>query len=118
MQESALTFVSFDPCMYNRHFRLGLDRANLDLCDLNLTLGALCNVGGPTVIQLSTYDTQDGNPQGAVIASVNSALFRGGFALAAVVRVDGSMMSLVYARNVEWSGDLAGLPGRFDFGTK
>ena len=68
---------------------------------------------GPVVVQLSTYSANGKNPQNKVIESVNSALTPGRFQQAAVIRVNGSMMSLVYTREVEWADDLAGLPARF-----
>lgn len=108
----SLTLISFDPDMYNRHHHIRNPR-NLYQGDLGATVRALNRVEGPTIIQLSTYSANDDNPQEAVISSVNAVLYIGGFTLAAVVRVDGNMMSLVYARNVEWSTELAGLPGRF-----
>ena len=108
----SLTLISFDPDMYNRHPHTRNPR-NLYKDDLELTVQALARVGGPILIQISTYSADADNPQGAVISSVNSVLYIGGFTLAAVVRVDGNMMSLVYARNVEWSAELADLSGRF-----
>ena len=109
----SLTIVSFDPDMYNRHPRVRNPR-HLYQGDLGTTVRALDWVGGAILIQLSTYSAQDDNPQEEVIASVNAALHVGGFTLADVVRVDGNMMSLVYARNVEWLAGLAGLSRRFD----
>jgi len=110
LPQETLTLLSFDPYLYSIHtFENG---PNLYREDLVRTLDALPHEG-PAIVQLSTYEAQN-NPQEAVISSINSALFPGGFTLAAIVRVNGHMMSLVYARYVEWAADLAGLPGRFD----
>ena len=109
LSADALTLVSFDPYLYSTNtFANG---PNLYREDLARTLGALA-CEGPVIIQLSTYEAQN-NHQGAVISSVNSVLYGGGFGLAAVVRVNGRMMSLIYAREVEWAADLAGLPDNF-----
>lgn len=75
---------------------------------------ALGGVSGGVLVQLSTYSANGNNPQGAVITSVNSILRSGGFTLAAVVRANGNMMSIVYARDVGWVADLVGLPGQFN----
>ena len=45
---------------------------------------------------------------------MNSVLKPKGFALIAVVRLNGHMMSLVYARNVSWAAELADILGGFD----
>ena len=108
----SLTLVSFDPDMYNRLPRKRNPR-NLYSDDLDRTVRALNNVKGGVLVQLSTYAANDSNPQGAVVSSVNSILVKGRFTLAAVVWAKRDKMSLVYARNVSWSAELAYLPGRF-----
>ena len=72
------------------------------------------NVG--ILVQLSTYGRgpRDENPQGAVISSVNAILAGAGFTLAALVWANGNMMSLVYARGIDWTGELAKLPEQFE----
>ena len=111
----SLTMVSFDPTMYSSRYSPARRRAaNLYRVDLGLALYALGGVTGPTVIQLSTYTANGNNPQNKVIESVNSVLTRGRFKQVAAVRADGNMMSLVYTREVDWAGDLAGLPTRFE----
>ena len=115
LADGALTLVSFDPYMYNR--RLGAkaqNKGNLYPEDIELALDAMSGVNEGILVQLSTYDTNDNNPQGAVIASVNSILAARGFTLCGVVRADNTMMSLVYTRNVPWSWELANLPDRFE----
>ena len=113
----SLTLVSFDPnvCSRSRDRRSPKNRPwNLYPKDLELALSALDAIRGGTIIQLSTYSTNGANPQDAVIASVDEILTTGRFQRVAVVRVHGSMMSLVYARDVEWSNELTGLPSRFE----
>ena len=107
----SLTLVSFDPYLYSTH--TFADGPKLYREDLDRTLGVLA-CEGPVIIQLSTYEARN-NHQGAVITSVNSVLYSGGFGLAAVVRADKRMMSLVYAHGVndELATQLAGLPDNF-----
>ena len=110
----SLTMVSFDPTMYSsRHSPVRRRAANLYRTDLGLVLYALGEVTGPIILQLSTYTANGKNPQNKVIESVNSVLTRGQCKQAAVVRANGSMMSLVYTRDVDWVDDLSGLPARF-----
>ena len=114
LRDRPLTLVSFDPYMYNR--RIGAktqNKGNLYPEDVELALDALGRVKGGIIIQLSTYSTNDNNPQGAVISSVNSIMVARAFTLSGVVRVDNKMMSLIYARNVSWADELANLPDRF-----
>ncbi len=115
LPDDALTLISFDPDMYDRRRLDERNPRHLYPGDLELTLRALDEIDGGVLIQLSTYGrgNRDQNPQGAVLSSVNEILVRGGFSLAAVVWTNRDMMSLVYARNVGWSAELADLPGRF-----
>ena len=117
LPDGSLTLVSFDPDRYDRR-RLDADKRNsrhLYPGDLELTLRALDSAKGGVLIQLSTYSRGHNNdtPQGAAISSVNSILTEVGFTLAAVVWLNGDMMSLVYSRDVSWSAELANLPDRF-----
>ena len=115
LRPQALTLVSFDPYMYNR--RVGAktqNKGNLYPEDVELALDAMGRVKGGIIIQLSTYSTNDNNPQGAVISSVNSIMEARAFTLCGVVRVDNKMMSLIYARNLSWADELANLPNRFN----
>lgn len=114
LQAGSLTLVSFDPTMYSRHSPAHRDSARLYSKDLDLVLVALEPVKGPTIILLSTYTANGNNPQCKVIHSVNSVLRRGRFQQTAMVKANGHMMSLVYARDVDWGADLAGLPSRFE----
>lgn len=119
--DNSLTLVSFDPHSYSKHpdGRPNTpDREILRPPDLELVVSALEGIEGGVLIQLSTYSNNGGNSQGTVICSANSTLRGGEFALAAVVKANYGnnkrMMSLVYARKVKWSAELAGLPGLFD----
>ena len=89
------------------------DPGNLYPCDLELTVRALDAVQGGVLVQLSTYSTQDGNSQEAVVSSVNAILAKGRLRPTTVVRLDGRMMSLVCAREIDWLAELADLPRRF-----
>ena len=115
LPDGSLTLVSFDPDMYDRRRLDARNPRNLYPGDLELTLRALDRVGGGVLIQLSTYSRGRGNenPQPAVIDSVDAILMEGGFTLASVVRLNGNMMSLVYALNVAWWAQLENLPDRF-----
>ncbi len=118
LPNGSLTLVSFDPYMYSRHSPPCQTAGNAGYLypeDLKLALCALDAVRGGVLMQLSTYSTAKGcNPQRAVIPSVKSILRSGGFGLAAVVKANRSMMSMVYARDVGWEADLLGLPGWFN----
>ena len=125
LQDGSLTLVSFDPDIISRHPRpKRLDqqqRQRVHPEDLHLVRDKLADFRGGVILQLSTYDVNGDNPQGPVISSVNSILAAGEFTLASVVLLPGQrnngfrqdMMSLVYARNVPWSAQLADLPGGF-----
>ena len=117
----SLTLVSFDPYMYNSRRRFDdpkkRKKGNLYPDDIELALDKISNLKGGVLIQISMYNTQDDNPQGTVIASVDEILAAKAFERCAVVRVDNKtyrnrMMSLVYACDVEWT-ELADLPDRF-----
>ena len=120
--DSSLTLVSFDPYKYDWH-RDRYERRNetperlgtLYPQDIERTVCALQGNPGQVAIQLSSYTANGANPQRAVISSVNSILSASGFTLYAVVRVDGNMMSLVYARGLcdAWTEQLAALPNCF-----
>ena len=114
LADGALTLVAFDPYMYNKRRRVQHpNQGNLYPEDVKMAMRAMDRLEGGVLLQLSTYSANDGNSQGAVIASVNSVLASNGFTLLALVRVNWAMMSLVYARNVSWDAELENLPGRF-----
>ncbi len=114
LADGSLTLVSFDPYMYNKRRGANQHEGNVYPEDIELAMRAMDGLKDGILMQLSTYSANDGNAQGAAIASVNSILRLNNFSLVAVVRVDGNMMSLVYERNVPWAADLTDLPTRFD----
>ena len=111
----SLTLVSFDPYKYDTcrgHFTEG--SSDLYPQDIELIHNLLRNLDGQILIQLSTYNTPQGNPQNNVIAQVGGVLKD--FERAAVVRVPARpMMSLVYSRGLDdnWLEELRGLPCGF-----
>ena len=115
LPDGSLTLISFDPYMYYLQATASPCTRDLYPCDLKLTLDALKEVKDEVIIQMSTYSrgNHDQAPQQAVISSVDAILTGEGFTPAAVVRVNEDMMSLVYARNLSWSAELANLPDRF-----
>jgi hypothetical protein len=115
LPEDSLTLVSFDPDKYDIA-PVQPDPRDLYREDLVQTLEALKDVDGGILMQISTYSrgNRNQNQQGAVISSVNSVLAGHGFALAALVWANGDMMSLVYARHIEWANLLSGLQQDFD----
>ena len=115
LPDDSLTLVAFDPYKYNIHPpQPTKPDGMLYPKDLELTLRALDGVKGGVLIQVSTYNAKSPNRQAAVISSVNSVLFGGGFALVALVIVNQNMMSLIYTRDVKWAADLAELPNQFE----
>ena len=115
LADGSLTLVSFDPNMYDRHGPPRTPKCeNMYPRDLCAVVDAVSGVRGGVLMQLSTYSANNANAQKDVLSSADSILVsRGGYTRAAVVRVNGNMMSLVYARNVSWSAELADLPCRF-----
>ena len=119
----SLTLVTFDPhlCSWHRGgypngIRNGEYWDALRPQDLERALlPALGAMEGGIVIQMSTYTAQN-NAQDDVIEIFDATLVPGELHRQAKVRVDGHMMSLVYAKNVACtlSNELAELPGRFD----
>ena len=116
--DEVLTLVSFDPivCGWRRGVRRrkgkNSNEGNLYPEHIEQALYAMSRLEGGILIQMSTYSAQN-NRQGDVISSVDSILAARKFTRSAVVRPHGSMMSLVYARNVPWSDELDSLPDRF-----
>ena len=116
LEDGSLTLVLFDPyiCSQRQGRRVVMPNFGyLYIDDIEMAAGAMGGLDDGILVQLSTYSAM-ANPQGAVISSMNQILVANDFRLIAVVRVDGSMMSLVYERNVSWAAELADLPGRFD----
>ena len=115
LADGSLMLVSFDPNMYDRKGPpIKPKYENMYPCDLYAVLDAISGVRGGVLIQLSTYSAPKANRQTDVLSSVDSILVsRGGFTRAAVVKANKKMMSLIYARNVSWSPELAILPEHF-----
>ena len=113
LADGSLTLVLFDPNMYYPQNVAKPRPWILYPKKLELAASAMESLEGGTLIQLSTYSAMDA-PGDAVIASVNQILVPNGFQLIARVRIDGNMMSLVYARNVSWAAELADILGGFD----
>lgn len=117
--EGSVTLVSFDPDMYYPIPPANATNRNLYPDDLTQTLAALEIVNGGVIIQMSTYSRGRRNeaPQNEVIHSANEILTGGGFDPAVVVRLNGDMMSLIYARQVpySWAAQLEDLPQRFTY---
>ncbi len=114
--DDALTLLSFDPNKYNVDGLPGNADPDLYPKDIELTLEAMNTMDGPVLVQLSTYrsGSPSQNPQDKVVASINSFLGKvGRFELSARVRANRNMMSLIYARNVDWADELASLESRF-----
>lgn len=113
LADDSLTLVSFDPDMYNRKIPNKRSPRMIYPDDMERALCAMNSLNGGVLVQLSTYDVNANNPQGAVISSVNSIMAARAFTLCAVVWLNKKMMSLVYARNVSWKAELADLPDCF-----
>ena len=113
--ENPLTFVSFDPDRYEMNPDL-LNPRRLGQEDLELALQALQGVNGGILIQVSTYNNgpNNQNPQNQVIQAVDGILAGGEFSRVATIRTNRRMMSLVYAKKVEWAPRLEGLGQQFN----
>ncbi len=111
-KREGLKLVSFDPYMFNRHNRKCRE-GNMYPDDLDLLVEATRNYRENTLIQLSTYSANDNNTQETVIEAIRSKLEPAGFGEAAAVKLDGSMMSLVFQRGVAFADELDRLPNRF-----
>ena len=108
-----LTLISFDPNMFNRHRRTKNTR-NMYPDDLDLLVEATRARPKDILVQLSTYDTNDNNPQNAVSECIRSTLEPEGFEEVATIAAKGKMMSLVYQRGVDFSAELTSIYSRFD----
>ena len=111
--EGDLAFVSFDPDMFNRHQPKATNPRNMYPSDLSLIVEATNGCKGGVLLQLSTYSANNDNSQNEVIECISAGLRSGGLRLAACIRFDGNMMSLIYQRDVEFSDELSDLPDRF-----
>ena len=73
----------------------------------------LCELLANVWLQLSTYDTNDGNGQNAVAECIRSRRDSGGFEEAEIVKPNAKMMSLLYQRRGDLCAELASLACRF-----
>ena len=110
----ALTLVLFDPYICSSHANVGRKLSgNLYIEDIEKVVREMPALDDGILMQLSTYSAMN-NPQEAVILATNQVLAAKDFRLLAVVRLNGSMMSMVYGRNVPWAAELADLGDRFN----
>ncbi|MBI4573795.1 MAG: hypothetical protein HY713_11010 [candidate division NC10 bacterium] len=105
--------ISFDPYMFDQH-RVRAKPGTMYPSDLLIAGVALLGLPErPTVVQLSTYSANNANRQYDVVLVVEPFFTAAGFTLAAEVRADGNMMSLVFARSTPEPFTLCDLPTRF-----
>lgn len=112
-EQKGLVFISFDPYMINRHQRKK-NPGNIYPDDIDLLVEKTRSYSKNILLQLSTYDTNDDNPQDKVEACVRQKLEAAGFEKAAAIVCNKKMMSFVYHRGVDFSKELASLSRRFD----
>lgn len=112
--DCAAYLISFDSYMFDRHGPgASSNPGNMWPSDIVRASAAVLELGPvPVVLQLSTYSANNANSQGDVISSVEPVFKAAGLALAAKIRADHSMMSLVFARSVHPIRE-ARLPQRF-----
>ena len=117
LDPDSLTLVSFDPYHVSQHSRPKRTGPNIYPEDLQLVKRRLEPLGRVVLIQLSTYSAKN-NPQQKVLCAVDEVLTQGhnNFNRAALVPLNGRMMTMIYARNVPqaWADQLANLPDRFE----
>ncbi len=77
--------------------------------NIDTAIKAVKEIKSGIVVQLSTYSANNGNSQDDVVPHLDGKLSRGNFRRVSMTRVDGNMMSLIYARNVEWEHELGTL---------
>ena len=110
----ALTLVLFDPYICSSHVNVGKKLlGNLYIEYIEKAMCDMPALDDGILMQLSTYSAMN-NPQKAVILATNQVLAAKDFRLLAVVQLNGSMMSMVYGRNVPWAAELADLGDRFN----
>jgi hypothetical protein len=94
--------VSFDPYMHQKNPDFATKNAGV-ICpqDLCLAVDATREVEFPIVIQLSTYDVNNNNPQNLVEKSVRTILKPCGYHVSAPIKADKAMMSFVLVKNAD-----------------
>jgi hypothetical protein len=109
--DADLYLISFDPYMFDRHGAPGSpNRANMWPNDILRAAAAIPSK--PVIVQLSTYSANNANAQNDVVSSIEPVFTEIGLELAATVRSDGNMMSMVFSRDVSQIRD-AKLEQRF-----
>ncbi len=110
----AAYLISFDPYMFDRHEPPAHPNpGNMWPGDIIQAGAAVLDLeSAPILLQLSTYSANNANGQDDVIASISPILNAAGLELAATVRADGNMMSMVFTRDVPDIGN-AQLQERF-----
>ena len=108
-----VVFISFDPCMFNRHPRK-ISPRNMYQTDLDLLI-KMTRSFPEILVQLSTYDVNDCNPQEKVIEAIRSKLTANGYGEVAIIRPGKSkkIMTLIYQRGLTFINELTSLPHRF-----
>ncbi|MFL6263698.1 MAG: hypothetical protein ACJ76Y_28730 [Thermoanaerobaculia bacterium] len=111
--DTSVYLISFDPYMFDRHGPPAVlgNMYPIDIEHVGVSVLAL-EEGAPIVLQLSTYSTKHANKQKDVVSTIEPLLKTAGLQLAANVRADGHMMSMVFTRNIPTVAD-AGLEQRF-----
>src|ERR1700752_3430663 len=98
--------------MFDRHGS-GRNPGNMGPTDLEQIVDVVGQTGS-VVVQLSTYSANNDNGQDRVRNVILSGLEGSGLEVAAVVRANGNMMSVVLARDVEEMEAVRSLPKRFE----
>lgn len=114
--EEAAYLISFDPYMFDRHGPPSDPNSGSmwpsDISHVGAAVLSLEGEGTPVVLQLSTYSANNANRQKDVVSTIEPLFTATGLELAATVRADGNMMSMVFTRNISKIAD-AGLEQRF-----
>ena len=106
-----LMYISFYPYMFNPHPR-NISPGNMYQIDLDLLI-KMTRSYPEILIQLSTYDVNDNNPQKRVIEDIRSKLTANGLGEVAIIRPSKKMMSRIYQRGLIFIDELISLSHRF-----
>ena len=109
-----LMYISFYPYMFNPHPR-NISPGNMYQIDLDLLI-KMTRSYPEILIQLSTYDVNDCNPQEKVIEVIRSKFAANRFEEVAVIISSKSkkmMMSLIYHHGLTFIDELISLSHRF-----
>jgi len=100
-------FVSFDPNMYDRHNVRAPKPANMYPRDIAIVVAGIRGLPRvPLVLQVSTYSVNGANSQTDVLDDLVPQFANHGFTLAASVRADNAMMSMIFTRDMSVGSDL------------